>query len=139
MRWWQPAWSWCRQMRLSLVAVPVKAHPASVSGGGDTIAEFIAPTALDPVYASGKSYYLFPDGPAPPRPPVPLVLEQLWSRLTDEQRQQTLTTLSVVVVRQLGAARDEREVRTARDGKNMIERQEPLDGSAPKSRWIITP
>jgi hypothetical protein len=30
----------------------------------------------------------------PPRPPVPLVLEQLWSRLTDEQRQQTLTTLA---------------------------------------------
>jgi len=46
----------------------------------------------------------------PPRPPVPLVVEQLWSRLTDEQRQQTLTTLSGVVVRQLGAARDEREV-----------------------------
>ena len=47
----------------------------------------------------------------PPRPPVPLVLEQLWSRLTNEQRQQTLTTLSGVVVRQLGAARDEQEVR----------------------------
>jgi hypothetical protein len=42
------------------------------------------------------------------------VLEQLWSRLTDEQRQQTLTTLSVVVVRQLGAARDEQEVRDER-------------------------
>jgi len=51
---------------------------------------------------------------SPPRPPVPLVLEQLWSRLTDEQRQQTLTTLSGVVVRQLGAARDEREVRDER-------------------------
>jgi hypothetical protein len=38
------------------------------------------------------------------------VLEQLWSRLTDEQRQQTLTTLSGVVVRQLGTSRDEREV-----------------------------
>jgi hypothetical protein len=42
------------------------------------------------------------------------VLEQLWSRLTDEQRQQTLTTLSVVVVRQLGAPRDEKEVRDER-------------------------
>jgi hypothetical protein len=42
------------------------------------------------------------------------VLEQLWSRLTDEQRQQTLTTLSGVVVRQLGAPRDEREVRDER-------------------------
>jgi len=39
------------------------------------------------------------------------VLEQLWSRLTNEQRQQTLTTLSGVVVRQLGATRDEQEVR----------------------------
>jgi len=42
------------------------------------------------------------------------VLEQLWSRLTDEQRQQTLTTLSSVVVRKLGAARDEQEVRDER-------------------------
>jgi hypothetical protein len=42
------------------------------------------------------------------------MLEQLWSRLTDEQRQQTLTTLSGVVVRQLGAARDEQEVRDER-------------------------
>jgi hypothetical protein len=50
----------------------------------------------------------------PPRPPVPLVLEQLWSRLTSEQRQQTLMTLSGVVVRQLGAARDEQEVRDER-------------------------
>ena len=50
----------------------------------------------------------------PPRPRVPLVLEQLWSRLTDEQRQQTLTTLSGVVVRQLGAPRDEREARDER-------------------------
>jgi hypothetical protein len=42
------------------------------------------------------------------------MLEQLWSRLTNEQRQQTLTTLSVVVVRQLGAARAEQEVRDER-------------------------
>src|SRR5262249_48518114 len=120
---------WKGFLRLSLVAVPVKAHPASVSGGGDiclhqlhagchqriryhkvcprhgevqsdaivsgyeyskdqyvvvdpaeldqlrsqadhaiTIAEFIAPTALDPVYASGKSYYLLPDGPVGHKP-----------------------------------------------------------------------
>jgi hypothetical protein len=42
------------------------------------------------------------------------VLEQLWSRLTNEQRQQTLTTLSGVVVRQLDAARDELGVRDER-------------------------
>ena len=47
----------------------------------------------------------------PPRPSVPLVLDQLWNRLTHEQRQQTLATLSSVVVRQLGAPPDEREVR----------------------------
>jgi hypothetical protein len=47
----------------------------------------------------------------PPRPAVPLVLDQLWNRLTNEQRQQTLAALISVVVRQLGAPRDEREVR----------------------------
>ena len=47
----------------------------------------------------------------PPRPACPLGLDQLWNRLTDEQRQQTLATLSVVVVRQLDAPRDEPEVR----------------------------
>ena len=51
----------------------------------------------------------------PPRArPVPLVLDQLWNRLTDEQRQQTLATLSSIVVRQLDAPRDEREVRDER-------------------------
>jgi hypothetical protein len=39
-----------------------------------------------------------------------MVLDQLWNRLTHEQRQQTLATLSSVVVRQLGAPHDEREV-----------------------------
>src|SRR5439155_18282190 len=33
-----------------------------------TIAEFIAPDALDPLYASGKSYYLLPDGPVGQKP-----------------------------------------------------------------------
>ena len=47
----------------------------------------------------------------PPAPAASLVLDQLWNRLTDEQRQRTLATLSSVVVRQLGAPRDEREVR----------------------------
>ena len=51
---------------------------------------------------------------SPPRPPVPLLLDQLWNRLTPEQRQQTLATLSSVVVRQLGAPRDEKEVRNER-------------------------
>jgi hypothetical protein len=36
---------------------------------------------------------------------------QLWSRLTDEQRQRTLLILSSIVVRQLDAPRDEQEVR----------------------------
>lgn len=47
----------------------------------------------------------------PPRPPAPLLLEQLWNRLTDAQRQQTLATLSSIVVRQLDVPHDEREVR----------------------------
>ena len=33
-----------------------------------TIAEFIPPESLDPMYAGGKSYYLLPDGPAGQRP-----------------------------------------------------------------------
>jgi hypothetical protein len=43
-----------------------------------------------------------------------MVLDQLWNRLTDEQRQQTLATLSSIVVRQISAPRDEREVRDER-------------------------
>jgi hypothetical protein len=43
-----------------------------------------------------------------------LVLDQLWSLLTDEQRQRTLTTLSSVVLRQFDAPRDEKEVRDER-------------------------
>jgi DNA end-binding protein Ku len=115
---------WKGFIKVSLVAVPVKAYPAGTSGGGDihlhqlhagchcrvqykkvcpvhgdigtdaivsgyehtkdqyvvvatdeldqlrttadhavTIDRFIAPEALDLVYASGRSYYLVPDGP----------------------------------------------------------------------------
>ena len=52
---------------------------------------------------------------SPPRASVirPLSLDQLWSRLTDEQRQRTLVTLSSIVVRQLDAPRDDAEVRDA--------------------------
>ena len=41
-------------------------------------------------------------------------LDQLWSRLTDEQRQRTLVTLSGIVIRQLDAPRDDQEVRDER-------------------------
>ena len=40
----------------------------------------------------------------------PVSLDQLWSRLTEDQRQQTLATLSGIVVRQLVVPFDEREV-----------------------------
>jgi len=40
-------------------------------------------------------------------------LDQLWSLLTDEQRQRTLATLSGILVRQLDAPRDDGEVRDA--------------------------
>jgi len=42
---------------------------------------------------------------------APLTLEQLWSLLTDEQRQRTLVTLSGIVVRQLDVPLKSREVR----------------------------
>ena len=50
---------------------------------------------------------------APPRPPVVgrVELVQLWSQLTDEQRQRTLVTLSGIVLRQLDAPRKDQEVR----------------------------
>jgi len=38
----------------------------------------------------------------------------LWSRLTEDQRQQTLATLSGIVVRQLVVPLDEGEVRNER-------------------------
>jgi hypothetical protein len=38
-------------------------------------------------------------------------LVQLWSQLTDEQRQRTLVTLSGIVLRQLDAPREDWEVR----------------------------
>ena len=52
---------------------------------------------------------------APPRAPLvgPSKLDQLWSLLTDEQRQRTLVTLSGIVARQLDAPRDDGEVHDA--------------------------
>jgi hypothetical protein len=52
---------------------------------------------------------------SPPRATIigPSRLDQLWSLLTDEQRQRTLVTLSGIVVRQLDAPRDDGEVRDA--------------------------
>ena len=44
---------------------------------------------------------------------LPSRLDQLWSLLTDEQRQKTLIALSGIVVRQLEAPRDDGEVRDA--------------------------
>jgi len=53
---------------------------------------------------------------SPPRVSVvgPSMLDRLWSLLTDEQRQRTLVTLSGIVVRQLDAPRDDKEVRDER-------------------------
>jgi hypothetical protein len=50
---------------------------------------------------------------SPPRATIvrPSALDQLWNRLTDQQRQRTLVTLSSIVLRQLDAPRDDREVR----------------------------
>jgi hypothetical protein len=44
----------------------------------------------------------------------PSELHLLWDRLTDEQRQRTLVTLSSIVNRQLDAPRDDQEVRDER-------------------------
>jgi len=43
-----------------------------------------------------------------------LALDHLWNLLTDEQRQRALATLSSIVLRQLDALRDEKEVRDER-------------------------
>jgi hypothetical protein len=53
---------------------------------------------------------------SPPRPSMGLTmaLNPLWSQLTDEQRQRTLTTLSGIVLRQLDALRSDEEVRDER-------------------------
>jgi hypothetical protein len=50
---------------------------------------------------------------SPPRTATvrPAALDYLWDRLTDEQRQRTLVTLSSIVIRQLDAPRDDPEVR----------------------------
>jgi hypothetical protein len=44
----------------------------------------------------------------------PAALDQLWSLLTDEQRQRTLITLCGIVLRQLDAPHDDPEVRDDR-------------------------
>jgi hypothetical protein len=41
----------------------------------------------------------------------PTALDLFWARLTDEQRQRTLATLSSIVIRQLDAPRGDPEVR----------------------------
>jgi hypothetical protein len=41
----------------------------------------------------------------------PSALDQLWDRLTDQQRQRTLLTLSRIVMRQLDAPRHDPEAR----------------------------
>jgi hypothetical protein len=53
---------------------------------------------------------------SPPRPHIVgrLSLDQLWNLLTDEQRQQTLATLSGIVLRQLDAPRGVQEVHDER-------------------------
>jgi hypothetical protein len=50
---------------------------------------------------------------SPPRPSVvrPLAIKELWSLLTDEQRQRAILVLSNIVLRQLDAPRDDLEVR----------------------------
>jgi hypothetical protein len=50
---------------------------------------------------------------SPPRTSIARssALDHLRARLTDEQRQRTLLTLSSIVIRQLGAPRDDPEVR----------------------------
>jgi hypothetical protein len=50
---------------------------------------------------------------SPPRASIikPSRLDQLWSLLTEEQRQRTLVTLSGIVVRQLDPPRNDEEVR----------------------------
>ncbi len=75
------------------------------------LAEWIE--AQHPVIQGGAPCRETPDSLLPPRTSVvrPSVLDQLWSRLTDEQRQRTLLTLSDIVTRQLGAPRTAQEVR----------------------------
>ena len=53
---------------------------------------------------------------SPPRTSVirRLAIDQLWSLLTDDQRQRTLLILSGIVLRQLDAPRDDEEVRDDR-------------------------
>ena len=71
--------------------------------------------AHHPVVQGGQPCHELPQSLLPPRTSVirPSRLDQLWSLLTDEQRQRTLVTLSGIVVRQLDAPRDDGEVRDA--------------------------
>ena len=66
--------SWKGILKLRLVTVPVQAYPSNPTDHGTDdskailIQEFIAPTALDPIYWGGSTDYLVPDGPAAQRP-----------------------------------------------------------------------
>ncbi len=68
------------------------------------------------VVQGGDPCHEAPQSSFPPRPPIvaPLALDHLWNLLTDEQRQRALATLSSIVLRQLDAPRDEKEVRDER-------------------------
>ena len=75
------------------------------------LAEWIQ--AQHPVIQGGDPCHEAPQSLLPPRTAIvrPSALDQLWNRLTDEQRQRTLVTLSSIVIRQLDAPRDDQEVR----------------------------
>ena len=69
--------------------------------------------AQHPVNQGGGPCHEATQSLLPPRTSIARssALDHLWSRLTDEQRQRTLLTLSSIVIRQLDAPRDEQEVR----------------------------
>ncbi len=69
--------------------------------------------AQHPVNQGGDPCHEATQSLLPPRTSIvrSSALDHLWTRLTDEQRQRTLLTLSSIVIRQLGAPRDEQEVR----------------------------
>jgi non-homologous end joining protein Ku len=66
--------SWKGILKLNLATVPVQAYPSNPTDHGTDdskailIQEFIAPSALDPIYWGGPTDYLVPDGPAAQRP-----------------------------------------------------------------------
>ena len=61
---------------------------------------------------------------SPPRRVLrgPVGLDQLWSLLTDAQRQQTLVTLSGIVARQVDAPLDEQEVSMSSRKRHVVGR-----------------